>query len=209
MKHPSARRLRPKLKMVSASPASCSASCPVWVSVASPASRPSSRGTSRSRAKKNPQIYGGSGLALTGLILGYAGTLLVTAIAILASLMLPALAKAKGKAQSISCVNNMKQIGLGARFYANDHGDKLPPDFLSMSNELVTPKILVCNGDSTKTKAADWAQFNAAANVSYEFLLPGTKEQDVVSKTVFRCPIHGHIGLGDGSVQQVRPAARQ
>ena len=161
------------------------------------------------RAKKNPQIYGGSGLALAGLILGYAGTVLVTVIAILASLMLPALAKAKGKAQSISCVNNMKQIGLGARLYANDHGDKLPPDFLSMSNELVTPKILVCNGDSTRTKAADWAQFNAAANVSYEFLLPGTKEEDVVSKTVFRCPIHGHIGLGDGSVQQVRPAARQ
>lgn len=161
------------------------------------------------RARKNPQIYGGAGQALAGLILGYAGTVLVTAIAILAGLLLPALAKAKSRAQSISCVNNMKQIGLGARLYANDHGDKFPPDFLTMSNELVTPRILVCNGDPTKTKSTNWMQFNASANVSYEFLLPGTKEEDVISKTVFRCPIHGHIGLGDGSVQQMPRRGRQ
>lgn len=154
------------------------------------------------RAKKNPEIYGGSGQALAGLILGYAGTVLIAVIAILAALLLPTLAKAKGKAQSISCVSNMKQIGLGARLYANDHNGQFPADFLSMSNELVTPKILVCKGDATKTKATDWARFNVGANVTYEFLLPGAKEGDAATKTVFRCPIHGHIGLGDGSVQQ-------
>ena len=153
------------------------------------------------RAKKNPEIYGGSGQALTGLILGYAGSAVVV-IAILATLVLPALAKARDKAQSINCVNNLKQIGLGARLYANDHNGQFPADFLSMSNELVTPKILVCNRDTTNTKATDWAQFNVDANVTYEFLLPGAKEGDIATKTVFRCPIHGHIGLGDGSVQQ-------
>ena len=96
----------------------------------------------------------------------------------------------------------MKQVGLAARLYANDHDGKFPPDFLSMSNELVTLKVLVCKSDSTKTVAADWSQFNPAQNVTYEFLRPGAKEEDVLSQTVFRCPIHGHIGLGDGSVQQ-------
>jgi len=51
-----------------------------------------------------------------------------------------ALAKAKEKAQSISCVNNLKQMGLAARLYATDHNDAYPPDILSMKNELITPK---------------------------------------------------------------------
>jgi hypothetical protein len=48
----------------------------------------------------------------------------VTAVG--AGLLLPALAKAKAKAQSISTVNNVKQLALAARMYANDHQDKLP-----------------------------------------------------------------------------------
>lgn len=163
----------------------------------------------QSRASKEPQVYGGKGIALTGVVLGAVGTLFTTVVLIFAALLLPALAKAKARAQTISCVSNMKQIGLAARMYANDHKDVFPPSFLAMSNELVTPKILVCPGDSTKMKALNWSQFNPAQNVSYEFLTPGAKEEDIISQTVFRCPIHGNIGLGDGSVQQVsRPQRR-
>ena len=53
-------------------------------------------------------------------------------MAIIAGMALPALAKAKSKAQSISCVNNLKQLGLAARIYANDHNDVYPPDIPSM-----------------------------------------------------------------------------
>jgi type II secretory pathway pseudopilin PulG len=70
-------------------------------------------------------------------------TVLVTfgIIVILAGMLLPALSRAKARAQRISAVNSLKQIGLAARTFALDNNDRLPNSFEEMINELSTDKV--------------------------------------------------------------------
>lgn len=49
----------------------------------------------------------------------------IAVIAVLASILLPVLARAKAKAQGVFCLNNTKQLSLGWRLYADDHNDRL------------------------------------------------------------------------------------
>ena len=91
----------------------------------------------------------------------------IAIIAILAAMLLPVLAKSKGKAQRISCVSNIKQVGLGIILWSQDHDGKfpwlvLPADggshtldqawqhFAVTSNELATPKVLHCPSDKER-----------------------------------------------------------
>ncbi len=109
----------------------------------------------------------------------------IAIIAILASLLLPALAQTMAKAHRIKCINNLRQVGLAMRIYANDHDQKFswnvaPPEgsldaanqqafrhYRAVSNELVTPKILVCPSDKEKSAANNFATGYSDANVSY------------------------------------------
>jgi prepilin-type N-terminal cleavage/methylation domain-containing protein/prepilin-type processing-associated H-X9-DG protein len=52
----------------------------------------------------------------------------IAIIAILASLLLPALTTARQKAQATFCLNNLKQWGLATQIYVADNGDHLPPE---------------------------------------------------------------------------------
>ena len=50
----------------------------------------------------------------------------IAIIAILAALLLPALGRAKAKAQAVQCMNNSRQLMLAWKFYCDDNGEKVP-----------------------------------------------------------------------------------
>ena len=58
----------------------------------------------------------------------------IAVIAILASLLLPVLGKAKGKAQGVACLNNLKQLQTAWLLYADDHNDAICPNKSSGSS---------------------------------------------------------------------------
>jgi len=171
-------------------------------------------------------------------------------LTVLLGLFLPALHKAKSKAAKVNCVSCLKQVGLAFRMWANDNGDAFPwkvstnfsgtkeyaeepdpvPHFRVVSNELNTPKVLVCPDDKSRVKTGDWRQFTNAMHLSYFIGLGAdeTKSQTILtgdrtistngiaakglvylstSDTLGWAPgIHpgfGNIGLADGSASQL------
>lgn len=106
----------------------------------------------------------------------------------------------KKEAQSIQCVSNLKQVSLAALVWANDHNHVFPPDFISMKDELDTPKVLFCPADPAAIRVTDWLQLNPSS-VSYRFLNPNGTDAEP-NKPLATCPIHGHVGLSDGSVHR-------
>jgi hypothetical protein len=98
-------------------------------------------------------------------------------------------------------VNNLKQIGLAVRVWALDNQDIYPTNFICMSNELNTPKILVCPADTNRVSADSFSTFTDA-NCSYDLFFASDKEPDQV---LSRCHVHNNVGLSDGSVQMINP----
>ena len=143
----------------------------------------------------------------------------IAIIAILAGLLLPALANAKKKAQRINCVNNLKQVTLGIKVYANDNGDKYPwavrpadggsggrnlawQHFNVISNELSNPKILWCPSDVERSAAtgftpnAENTYFAAKGNeaLSYGFNTEAVENGPVMMMLIDRNLAGGDTG---------------
>jgi type II secretory pathway pseudopilin PulG len=99
----------------------------------------------------------------------------IAIIAILAGLLLPALAKAKLKAQGIQCMNNLRSLSLAFSMYAEDHQDRIP---CSM-------------GDPPYTWITGWMDFDPANESNWNIELDIKKcafWPYIQNHQVFRCP---------------------
>jgi len=146
----------------------------------------------------------------------------IAIIAILASMLLPALAKAKTKAQGILCMNNNKQLMLAWHMYAGDNDDKLVMSFHGG----------MAQGGSAASSAANapwvlgWLDWGTSPDNTNELFLINPKYSKLAqyfgnSKNILKCPadkfvspaqrkkgwtarvrsISGNIGVGDGNAE--------
>jgi prepilin-type processing-associated H-X9-DG protein len=169
---------------------------------------------------------------------------------IVVALLLPAVSTARRPAR-VNCVNNLKQVGLAFRLWEGDNNDKYPMAvsvtnggameliatgnvaacFQLMSNELSTPKILLCPQDARRVWATNFSAGFGNSNISYfvglnavetdpHTILDGDDDlivsgapvgsgilklatNTLVKWTNDRHQEAGNLGMADGSVQQV------
>ena len=176
----------------------------------------------------------------------------VIAVIVIIALMfdIPVPSHAKARAQRVQCVNNLKQTGSAFGIWANDNGGRYPMEisetnggtmeftsgpsewrhFQVMSNELSTPRTLLCPADDLRPVAATNFVFFNNSNVSYFVSLSAVKtdpsgiwsgDRNITNGTPIKngilelttnqptgwtAEMHkrvGNIALSDGSISQV------
>jgi competence protein ComGC len=182
----------------------------------------------------------------------------IVVVVVLAGVLLPMLMRPRTtRCGPIGCASRLQQIGLAFRMWSQEHGDKFPwavstneggtlefahtsdvfRHYLSLSNELSSPKVLRCLADEKRTAATSWDQLTSNAPfLSYfaglnadesrpQTILSGDRNLTtngrpaagvitVSSNASFGFTrelhrTHGNIGLADGSAQQVTAADLQ
>ena len=121
----------------------------------------------------------------------------IAIIAILASLLLPALSKAKEKGKSTSCINSLRQMGIASKIYADDHESRFCFTFQVRGNNVErkawfnflqpyqqTTNLLLCSSKTKKFKELialypSAQQDKAISNYSMNFALGGCDWPDV------------------------------
>jgi prepilin-type N-terminal cleavage/methylation domain-containing protein len=177
---------------------------------------------------------------------------IIAIFALMAMLIYPGGRQDKARALRVQCVNNLKQTGVAFDTWAKDHGEKFPMEisqtnggtmefvtganewrhFQIMSNELITPWVLICPADNARMRATNFTFLNNSnlsffINVDYSRpnlhalwsgdrnltnaspIRDGILELTTNKPAVWTAEMHKKVGnllLFDGSVQQASEA---
>lgn len=108
----------------------------------------------------------------------------IAIIAILAGMLLPALSKAKAKAQGIGCLNNGKQLLLGWHLYAGDFQDRVVNNFGVSETRLTVSLKLYANWVNNVMEWSTIAEVTNTALIRNGILAPYT----AAATQIYRCP---------------------
>jgi prepilin-type N-terminal cleavage/methylation domain-containing protein/prepilin-type processing-associated H-X9-DG protein len=126
----------------------------------------------------------------------------IAIIAILASMLLPSLSKAKLKAQGIGCMNNTKQLTMAWRMYVEDNNDTLPFAYATIAKN--APYVWV-PGDINPDNPSDPLNWNMDLTIRKSILWPYCGK----AAAIWRCPADPSFAIDNqkNRVRRVRSVA--
>jgi len=116
----------------------------------------------------------------------------IAIIAILAAMLLPVLAKAKASGQSISCLDNLKQLQTAWKMYEGDHDDWFPPNI---------SRTVAGNPQSLSNS---WVLGNAQIDTNTTNIINGSLYSYAGSTAIYRCAADHAMVTGNASLPHTR-----